>query len=222
MCISGGHILPEMDDGRIKKCMKNKGMASVEAVIVIPCFLFAFMMMYHMVNIISLKTVVYEATAQTAEYLAEYAYLADITDLKTVGLTKIKFSSYLDDPELVKSYVSNGISGISFQGSELPDQDGNIVIMVRYTIKLPGLGITTDISFKFVQKAYLGKKILSGTNISEDDIYVYITDNCEVYHINRSCSHLELKISIKEYESVKKKGQGNVLFAGGKQGIMYI
>lgn len=206
----------------MEKRMKNKGMASVEAVIVIPCFLLAFMMMYHMVNIISLKTVVYEATAQTAEYLAEYAYLADITDLKTAGLTKSKFSSYLDDPALVNKYVSNGISGISFNGSWLPDQDGNIVIMVRYTIKLPGLGLTRDISFKFVQKAYLGKKILSGTSVSEDDIYVYITDNCEVYHINRSCSHLELKISTKEYESVKKKGQENALFAGGWQEIMYI
>ena len=222
-----------------ERALNNKGIASVEAAIVVPLFLFAFLAIYHIINIISLKTIIYEAATETLEYLAESAYLEEVginalsektgnqdinEDLVGVGVAAapVIFPRHLDDKEMVDKYVVGGVSGISFFGS-YRDDDNNIILYLRYKIKIPFLSLEKQFEIKIKQRAYLGRTKDESNLISDDDIYVYITDNMEAYHTSRSCSHLNLYIECSTLERAKEMGFKKCSFCGNKMGdIVYI
>ena len=120
-----------------KKIKGNRGLLSVEAAICLPLFIFFIYALVLFVKVQAVKNVVYEAAeVELAEYMAEYAYLSESID--GMGATdyiaaKAKVKNYVDDKKLIEKYVRGGISGLSFYGSKLPDDDGYIYLYLRYT-----------------------------------------------------------------------------------------
>lgn len=217
--------------------MNNKGIASVEAAIVIPIFLFAFLAIYHVINIISVKTIIYEAAVETSEYLAETAYLEDVgmnvlsektrklefeknlSDVGGVAAAPVIFPKYLDDKGMVDKYVVGGVSGITFHHSYRDDAD-NVIICLRYKIKIPFLSIEKQFEIKIKQRAYLGRNKDEIISQDDEDIYVYITDNMEAYHLSRNCSHLDLSIEYATLEGAREAGYKKCSFCGNRKGDM--
>ena len=192
--------------------MNNKGIASVEAAIVIPIFLFAFLAIYHVINIISVKTIIYEAAVETSEYLAETAYLEDVgMNVLSEKTRKLEFEKNLSDV--------GGVSGITFHHSYRDDAD-NVIICLRYKIKIPFLSIEKQFEIKIKQRAYLGRNKDEIISQDDEDIYVYITDNMEAYHLSRNCSHLDLSIEYATLEGAREAGYKKCSFCGNRKGDM--
>ncbi|MDE6025110.1 MAG: pilus assembly protein [Lachnospiraceae bacterium] len=182
----------------IKGCMKkfknNKGNTVVEATLILPIFLFAMLALYSFCQCKIAENLIFEAASETAEYLAEYSYIGNGNKL----ITEYRFKKYLDNEELVGRYVTGGISGVDFSGSNYLDDNYNVVLHVSYklNIKVPFFDKFNERKkYTITQRAYIGNKNNSEQNEYESETYVYVTDNRDVYHLSRSCTHLSLSVS---------------------------
>ena len=174
---------------------KNRGSAVVEATLILPLFLFAMLAVYHMHQVHIAESAVYEACAEAAEYTAEYAYIGTVSGL----VPKLKFAGYVDDKKRVERYVVGGASGVSFLRTHL---DGDTVVLCAdYSLRVavpffPALTVKRHIKIR--QRAYVGEgesEASENEKETEKDPYVYVTDNREVYHLSRNCTHLKLTVT---------------------------
>ena len=148
--------------------------------------------------------------------------LVDQATLLAVAAAHLQGS--LDEPSMVEKYVKGGVSGISLLGSSLPDQDGELQFTIRYTICIntPFLPtVTKDVVETIRQKTYLGYTPEEDDG-SESDPFVYITDNQEVYHRSRGCSHLVLGIHPMQKEEAVEQGYRACAFCGKSAGLVVL
>ena len=80
-----------------KNIFNDLGSAVVEATLIIPLFLFAILALYNMCRCVLAEGIIYEAAAETVEYMAEYSYI-DEPDLL---MPSIIMPKYIDDKDLV-------------------------------------------------------------------------------------------------------------------------
>ncbi|MBR4515066.1 MAG: pilus assembly protein [Lachnospiraceae bacterium] len=195
--------------------MNNKGSAVVEAVVGAPLFLMLFLCLYMMCMAKQAEACVYEAAVETAEYTAESAYISEAAAL---AVPFVKFSSYVDDEDLVERYISGGKSGVNFLGTYT--DDGYLYMRVSYTVVvntplMPKLERFRTYVIK--QRIYDGAGKKEGEEAGEaEESYVYITDNKEVYHESRSCTHLSLSIHGASLSEAKDAGYKPCEFCGAK------
>ena len=214
------------------KQRRNRGSAVIEAAIGVPLFLFLMLFIFHLLQVRAVQQVVYEAGIEAAEYAAEYAYLADgisitegrvesVVDQTTlIGLAGHRLQQGMDEPSLVERYVRGGVSGISLLGSEYSGPDEDLILRISYdiTVDTPLLPtMTTHVEETIRQKPYTGH-VPNEAGGTESDPYVYITDNREVYHLNRGCTHLVLGIQPSLKRIAAEKGYKACSFCGKKAG----
>ena len=180
----------------------NTGSVSVEAAVSFPLFLFVMLFFIYLSNIFTVKAAIYEGAVETAEYMAEYAYLTDCfpdAQIADYPMAMLRFDEYLDSKELVEKYVVGGTTGVSFIGSSFPDDEGYIEMEVTYSIHvdIPIIGSFEHLCREHIkQKAYLGRNgYLGEEEDSEEDEYVYVAKNGVVYHKSRNCTYLMPRIS---------------------------
>lgn len=201
----------------------NFGSAVVEATLVIPIFLFAILTLYNMCRCRLAEGIIYEAASETAEYMAEYSYM----DEPNLLMPTLLMPQYIDNKELVNKSVSGGIDGINYLGTITRDSDDYIILKVNYTLNIdvplmPVLNKKKQIIIR--QRAYIGEGEENGKHDCEDeDRYVYVTDNKEVYHDSRICTHLNLSIYKSTIVYAKNKGYTPCEFCGEKcSGTVYV
>ncbi len=196
----------------------NKGSATIEATLGLPIFIFAVLLLFHGIRLRMAEAIVYEAAAETVEYMAELSYIAECSYI--IPETRIKL--YIDDEKLIDTYIEGGTSGISFAGSTYLDEEGYVCLKVSYElkVKLPVLGdFGGKRTYEIRQKAYKGdEKNTAEETVSQDDIYVFVTDNKEAYHMSRDCSHLNLSITPYTKAKAKKQGYTACEFCGDEAG----
>ena len=95
--------------------IRNQGSASLEATLVMSVFLLAMVSLFWMAQSVLAEAQVYEAAAETAEYMAEIAYLG----AADTAVAYLRFPKYADEKETVERYVKHGVSGVQFLGSEI-------------------------------------------------------------------------------------------------------
>lgn len=194
----------------------DRGSATVEAAIALPIFIFAILFLFHGIRQRMAEAIVYEASAETVEYMAELSYIADCS----IIIPETRFKLYVDDEKLVEAYIKDGVSGVSFLGSTYLDEEGYVCLKVSYKleINLPVIGsFDGDRSYVIRQKAYKGDESNADDESNEDvldDVYVFITDNKEAYHMSRDCSHLSLSITPSTRKQAKKQGYISCEFCG--------
>lgn len=231
-CLERDHDSEEPTKIITKSIPKNRGAAVVEAAIGVPIFLFLLLFLFYAIQVSSVRQVVYEAGIEAAEYAAEYYYLVEETALTSgdseglidsgalLLLAEHRLSEAVDDPELIQKCVSGGMSGIHLLGSELPGEDGDLILHIRYEICIntPLLPtVTREVEETIRQKPYTGRKN-SGGSETDPDPYVYVTDNREVYHLSRGCTYLTLKINALTKKAAEKKGYRPCSFCGKTAG----
>lgn len=175
----------------------NQGSATIEAVCIMPILLFAFWAFYSMGQIYILENQIYQATMNTADYLAEYAYLAEDTGMELLGTgaAYVVMQEYLPKDRRIENYVTGGPKGLVITSPVILDEEGFFCLQVRYRARIP-VPLLQDLSFpvevQVRQKAYTGYQ--EKGKADADQRYVYLTEYSSVYHNSRSCSHLNLTV----------------------------
>ena len=197
------------------KYRNNNGSASLEASLTIPVFILAMVYLYLVFQSVITDMIVYEAAAETVEYMAEYSYI----DTCSLLVPELKFKEYVDDESRVSQYVKGGVGGIHFWGSTMLDEEGYVTLRLQYDTRFAG-----ERKFSIRKRAYIGMKTQNHEDTSEDfEEYVYVTDYESVYHITKTCSHLKLTIHQASHAYAEKNGYHPCGFCGEKhEDIVYV
>ncbi len=182
----------------------NKGSAGLEAALVLPLLILGMLAIYHMCMVKLAEGYVYEAAVETAEYMAEFAYV----DNNGYWLWDTVFRKYLDNPDMVERYIRGGVSGIDFFGT-IPNADGYVRMHAQYEISfvVPVISAFNGVrTLDIKQKAYVGENTDTQGEKNDDEKYVYITENKEVYHVSRLCSYLMLTTRPCSLNEAKRSG----------------
>lgn len=220
---------------RISPCSSDKKASmTIEACLVLPLFLFAFLNMISIIELYRLQgnmsIAMHDTVKQMAVYGYEYQALggggADVaqslgmTYLYAVGRVKAKLGSdYLDS-----SPLAGGTAGISWLRSSVMQKDDCIDLVAEYLIKAPvavvGFGKQTFYN-RMRTRAWTGydnaKNSAGSTN--EEEI-VYITPEGIVYHRSRGCSYLKLSITSvdKSFLDTQRNKNGGKYYVCGECG----
>ena len=89
--------------------IRNQGSASLEATLVMSVFLLAMVSLFWMAQSVLAEAQVYEAAAETAEYMAEIAYLG----AADTAVAYLRFPKYADEKESVNGMLSMESVGCS-------------------------------------------------------------------------------------------------------------
>ena len=180
---------------------RHRGSATVEAAVIMPLLLFVFAAFYCMCRIYVLDNQIYQATMNTADYLAQYAYVEDWSEkdfgeVLPYGAAMVKLHSYLPKQEQLMGLVVGGEAGIVITDDVTVDEEGFINLRVNYMVRIPlpllhHLYLPMEENVR--QKAYVGYIPQEGEG-DASGTYVYVTEYGEVYHTDRHCTHLELSI----------------------------
>lgn len=202
----------------------NRGSVTVEASLVVPLFLFFLLTVVKLYGMLFAEAKIHQALAEAAGYTAQYCYLE--SRIKTEKHTQItantailssQFRRYLGEDSWVVRNVSGGKNGIVI--SRKIDEVNPKIFYARADyclgVKIPFLGTYQMRRTSVIkQKAFLGFE--PG---EEEDCYVFITPNQEVYHMRRDCTHLELKVQ----RTSGTAGLSPCRYCGGRQtGNYYI
>lgn len=187
--------------------IKDRGMATVEASLVIPLFLFAVMAFMQLGFTVVANARVAVAFSRAVEETAADAYsyetlLGEGSEVFVKAGLYGKLQKELNRDGLIKQYVDGGAFGVYLTKACLTEE-GFLEASIHYTvsIQIPMLpGIRVAFTENRVQKAYTGY-IASG----QEESYVYITENQSVYHVIRTCSHLQRSIYEVTEEELRKK-----------------
>ena len=191
----------------------NRGAAVVEACVVIPLFLFMMLFVIYMYRMIFVDAHIHQCLAEASVYCAERCYLeeklmstsgdegslanqqAGSNSLVNTGIIYTQFRKYIGDDEYVEQVVAGGKNGVIITVEA--DNENKKIFTAKATyyteLKLPVLGtFRMRRSNEIKEKAFLG---YSAEEAGDDrDAYVYITPNESVYHVDRSCTHLNISV----------------------------
>lgn len=182
---------------------KLKGSMTVEAAIVVPLLLLFFLHLGSCMEMLRLHGRLEYALWQTGRELAVYA--AAVDDAPDVAVSylyvngrvqQILGREYLDTSPLVY-----GSMGLNYLASEY-QEDENINIVLTYQVGPP----ITCFPFPYFRMTsrYYGRA-WTGYAVGEEEksnVYVYVTDEGEVWHRRGDCSYLKLSIYDAPLESV--------------------
>lgn len=188
---------------------------TLEAAIVLPLFIFFFINIMSVLNIIKVQSDLEAALHQTgneitllaADIKAGKEVLEDPEEIETSGLicsvgygvyaaTRVK--DYLGD-SVEKSCVTGGAAGLHFYSSKVM-QEGDIVdIVVDYKVHpiFPLIGFAQfPVESRYYGHAWTGYDITKGAGGEDtEEELVYVTEHGTVYHRDMGCKHLKFKIS---------------------------
>ena len=194
-----------------------KASMTVEAAVVLPLFLFFFLNLLEILEVYRLQSTLLAAFRETGRELSIYAYAyreaageqeeTEAAKLKAF-LGDVAFS-YLYVRERVESFageeyldaspIKGGKAGIIYAESSVFRQRDIIELAAVYQVE-PFIGIVgfqpAWFYSRYYGRAWTGYDVTpkeSGKESEEE--YVYITENAEVYHLSRECSHIRLSIS---------------------------
>ncbi|MFQ9516298.1 MAG: TadE/TadG family type IV pilus assembly protein [Eubacterium sp.] len=94
------------------------------------------------------------------------------------------------------TYIFSGVNGIDITDSRI--EDGIVDLVIRYKMKIPLVNKYLTIYQRGLVKDW------TGTDITKTYETVYITENGQVYHKSKNCSHLVIHISKTIMSQVKK------------------
>lgn len=193
---------------------EKKNMAAgmtVETTLVLPLFLFFLLSFGSVIEMIRLHGNLQLAIWEIGKETALYAYAVEQSVIpegeetwweevagKVLSATFLKWrmvdavgEAYLED-----SPVIEGSDGLIFWESDIVKPNGEMELVVTYGVesisKMIGLPYFR-MANQYYGHAWTGYQLTNEEN-QEGAVIVYITDNAEVYHLYRDCTHLKLMV----------------------------
>lgn len=221
----------------------KKASMTIEACLVLPLFLFAFLNVISIIELYRLQgnmsLAMHDTVKQMAVYGYEYQALGggDAGAVESLGMTYLyaagRVKAKLGADYLDNSPLAGGTAGISWLRSSVMQEDDCIDLVAEYLIKAPmavvGFGKQTFYN-RMCTRAWTGYDNAknSASSTSEEEI-VYITPEGTVYHRSRGCSYLKLSITSvdKSFLDTQRNQNGGKYYACGECGascgnIVYI
>ena len=217
----------------------HQGVATVEACIVVPLFLFFLLAMANIYFLILAEAHIHQSLSEAAVYTAKYCYLEqtirdrvseqkeelNVEDTLSVIVNSVvlkqQFIKCLGEDEIVEKVISGGKKGIVLYTETMGQSDNCFIAKAKYRVRMivPVFGeFAISLCNQVKQKAFVGYR-----STEKMDSYVYITPNQQVYHLTRGCTHLSLDVSAKNskdafsYQACCYCGKSNY-----DKGMMYI
>ncbi len=176
---------------------------TVEAAVVLPVFLICMTAVMQLLNVYHSAVRLQCAMTETAEEIAIGAYATKYGEQDTffhsaltVGYATARVGTRMEPAE--------GIQNMNFLLSSFLEEQDTVNLICTYRMK-PSVGMVSLPFTVFVSRAcvrgWTGRRGSDGMSDDgeEDDAQeeetVYVTDNGRVYHKDRECSHIRLRIS---------------------------
>lgn len=209
------HILSSPNDKkstnaeRVSLFISQKASLTLEAALALPIFIFAICFMMYFTEIVRIQAEVGNELYKQSKDIALYAYVYEraesnhiiasgqVEDLVSGMLSSLYVKSKITN-ELGENYfeINHVDSGISLLLSSYMQEDDMIDVVGIYSIKIPFQFFQID-KVRVIQRAriraWTGYEVSDGTDTEEE--IVYITQYGSVYHIDISCSHINLSVS---------------------------
>ncbi|KAB1438633.1 hypothetical protein [Candidatus Galacturonibacter soehngenii] len=209
------HILSSPNDKkstkteRVSSFISQKASLTVEAAMVLPIFIFAICFMMYFTEIVKIQAEVGNELYKQSKDLALYAYVyerAQSNDIIASGQVENLVSGMLSSL-YVKSKITNELGenyfeinhvegGISLLLSSYMQEEDMIDVVGIYSIKIPFQFFQID-KVRVIQRAriraWTGYDASNGSDTEEE--MVYITQYGSVYHVDISCTHINLSVS---------------------------
>lgn len=174
---------------------------TVEAAVVLPLLLFFLLNLSCTIELIRLHGNIQVALWQTCSKVSIYGYALEDSNLAPIltGLyIKNQLVEYVGENYLDNAPIQNGSKGLMLWESNIFSSQDELDVIVTYGVS-PWSSFVAFSSFRMANRFYT--HIWNGYEIPEDpqtaeknlDV-VYMTENGEVYHENRNCTHLKLSI----------------------------
>lgn len=180
-----------------------KAVATVEASLVMPLFIYATVAVMYMLQILMVKQDINTAGYNCVRTLTKYSYVykaltdsdKEVTFLTAYGIMLSELGA-----DYAKEHgIVGGNAGIVLIGTDLLKEQGGIDVKVTYQVRNPfdifGIGVVT-VSQTFSGQGWLGDKSVSADIGSGDnERLVYITTYGSVYHTSEECAYINLSVS---------------------------
>lgn len=220
---------------RISSCSsEKKASMTIEACLVLPLFLFAFLNVITIIELYRLQGNMSAAMHDTAKQMAVYGYeyqalgggsagaaeSLGLTYLYAAGKVKVK----LGNDYLNNSPLAGGAAAISWLRSSVMQEDDCIDLVAEYFIKPPAavVGFGKQIFYnRMCTRAWTGyDNAKNSENSTDEEEIVYITPEGTVYHRSRGCSYLKLSITSvdKSFLDTQRNQNGGKYYACGECG----
>jgi len=181
------------------KRYKYKAVLTIEAAFIIPLFLISMMLIISVICVIRTDMKLRQELFEEAKYisLAEYGNEAyGIDGVKARVLNSLSSNGY-------SSFINEEKGGIDFSESDLSNPE-IVNLTVVYNVKLPfdlfGL-MNYSFTERIIMHTWIGYRDGLNSHV-RDETEVYITENSEVYHMSKECSHIRLNIKMIEGSKV--------------------
>ncbi len=167
--------------------MREKGSLTIEAAMILPVFMLGLLTLVSVIPMLMTGMRIQECMFNEAGHMAVLR-----GDGRSIGVSQAKDSLTENLPASDAGYIRDGIEGIDMTGSYL-DNPEYVELKVNCTL-IPltqyfGIsGITLE--RKCLAHVWCGYE----RGFFPDEEYVYITEDGEVYHRDRECSHILLSI----------------------------
>lgn len=204
-----GKITEKWSNRKRKGC---QGSMTVEAAIVLPLFLFFFLNILWLIEIYRLHSTLLSSLREVGRELSIYAYAYDkiVQEEEDTGLTafienaafsylyvKGRVEELAGVDYLNSSPLVGGSRGISYLDSSILQQGDIIDLTASYAVS-PFVGIVgfrpAAFYSRYYGRAWTGYDVEGKSGEEAQVEYVYVAENAQVYHIERSCSHINLSI----------------------------
>lgn len=234
-----GNTLPSSN--RQRRVSLFRGSITVETAIVLPIFLFAMLSVLMFCEAIRLSDNISVILAQNAKELSMYSYAKKyVGDVPAGRLGNIVFSSTYVKNSTIQGLkkknqqgdlIAGGYSGIVCLQSKAGENE-IIDLIASYQVSLP-YSFLGQGEFKCIDRArvraWTGYDNTQKEGIDAGEEIVYITKDSEVYHRERNCRHLNIKVIqalVSEMREKRNRNGGKYYacnFCGeAKRGVVYL
>lgn len=180
------------------------GSLAVETALALPIFLFSLLSMLSLLILLKYSIHLEGVLTEEGLWLSQIAYDKSLPGVWELTEDIIKRLDVGDE----SVPVQEGLDGLNMTESDLADKE-IIKIYAGYQGKLP-FDPFNLFHKEFCQGVIIHSWIgyehgLNGKGHIGEEVYVYVTEDSEVYHLSRNCTHIMLKVEATSSESVKSQ-----------------
>ncbi len=182
-------------------CHLVKASMTLEAALVLPCFLFAILGLISIMDVMKIKGCMDVAVAEAGNELAIECYGEYINDLITPLYIKNKINSFLENNLSKADYEK--VSG-NIRISDLSVLEEESIISFRVNYKIAPEFKVLDFATLNLYASYYGHDWLGFKTEREAETMVFLSNTAMVYHLDKGCKYLNITIVEIPYVNLSK------------------
>ncbi len=189
------------------------GSITTEAALLVPIFLFFCMHIFSLLEISRLQTKISYGMWKAGNELAACAYVLRDEELSLTEefvlletLVRADVTRYIGSETLSAPVLKGGALGLSFLSTSFPQNGDVLDLQVRYFASpIPSVFRVgwIPLGSRCYVHSWTGYAPPKEEGTDEEETYVYITPNGEVYHIKEDCTYLKPEVRAVETEAVE-------------------